>query len=225
MVRRFRKPTIRSLSLGFLLIGIAKGQNTPTNQRASYSNCANIVALAGDVKINCSSLTPEQKKMLGRIPNLLNQLLVKQLDPDVVMPKLEEILEAARSGKNPYKPVVTYEPSGLKHIISPGVFNSDEKLLSVGASADVLMKAEDWKGLINLADTAHSTDPDWFSLDYMYGIAKLHLCQKSRAVEALTKFVSETTDAPNYGAQRNTATRLLDESKSFQYSTMCPIAP
>ena len=63
-------------------------QTTPNiSQKSGQSMCSNIVALAGSANINCSSLTPEQQRILKSIPILLKKILDKQ--PDLVGLKTE----------------------------------------------------------------------------------------------------------------------------------------
>jgi uncharacterized membrane protein len=72
------------------------GQTKPNvTQQAKNARCSNIVALAGNVNIKCSALTPEQRKLIEGIPAVLNKILANQLDPSAVMAKLDEILAAA----------------------------------------------------------------------------------------------------------------------------------
>lgn len=67
-------------------------QTTPSiKQEAKNASCSNIVALAGNATVNCSSLTPRQQKIIESIPSVLNEILTNQLDPDKVMAKLDEI--------------------------------------------------------------------------------------------------------------------------------------
>jgi len=63
-------------------------------QNSAKSACSNIVALTGDININCSSLTPQQKKTLDTIPAILRKILTNQIDAKTVMDKLDEILAA-----------------------------------------------------------------------------------------------------------------------------------
>jgi hypothetical protein len=49
------------------------------------------VALAGNVDIKCSSLTPAQRKIIEGIPAILNKILANQLDTEAVMAKLDEM--------------------------------------------------------------------------------------------------------------------------------------
>lgn len=60
-------------------------------QEAKNSSCSNIVALAGNVEVNCSSLTPAQQKQIESIPLILHKILVNQIDPESVMLALDEI--------------------------------------------------------------------------------------------------------------------------------------
>ena len=69
-------------------------QSTPTpsvKQDAKNSSCSNIVALAGNVKVDCSSLTPTQKKTIESIPLLLQKILSEQVDPDALMTAVTHI--------------------------------------------------------------------------------------------------------------------------------------
>ena len=88
-------PLLKSLSVLALAFGnpaFCQSTATPNvKQDAKNSSCSNIVALAGNVKIDCKSLTPAQQKLIESIPSLLNKILVRQLDPDAVRTMLENI--------------------------------------------------------------------------------------------------------------------------------------
>ena len=45
----------------------------------------------GNVNIKCSSLTPVQKKLIESIPVLLNKIISNQLDPNLLMKKIDEM--------------------------------------------------------------------------------------------------------------------------------------
>jgi hypothetical protein len=62
-------------------------------QKAIDSECTNILALAGNVNVNCSALTPKQQKIIEGIPSILHRILKNQLDPTAVTKKLDEIQE------------------------------------------------------------------------------------------------------------------------------------
>jgi hypothetical protein len=115
----FTKKFLNSLSAIVIILGShVFGQTTPSvTQNAKKSSCSNIVALAGDVKIDCSTLTPAQQKIIENIPALLHKILANQLDPDAVMSKLEEILHVV----NPNLPKRTYACNGSWVSQSPDV--------------------------------------------------------------------------------------------------------
>jgi hypothetical protein len=75
------------------LCGSVLAQAVPgITQDAKNSSCSNIVALVGSVSLDCSSLTPAQKKIIDSIPSLLHKIIAQQLDPKLVMEKLDEII-------------------------------------------------------------------------------------------------------------------------------------
>ena len=78
-----------------LLAGSCLGQKqTPSIQQNSKGgNCSNIIALTGNVSINCSSLTPKQKKIIDGLPAILDKILANGIDSDLVLAKLDEILK------------------------------------------------------------------------------------------------------------------------------------
>ena len=84
----------------------ARGQSPPTvQQKAVKSNCSDIVALAGNVDVKCSSLTPEERQIIANIPAMLNKILAERLDPSAVMSKLNEISAAVKESRlNPPDP-------------------------------------------------------------------------------------------------------------------------
>jgi len=94
------------ISINILLVSTpaiiaAHSQTVPTvQQKAGNSLCSNVVALTGSVNLNCSALTPEQKRILGSIPAILNKILANQIDSKAVMDKLDEILKA-EAGTSP----------------------------------------------------------------------------------------------------------------------------
>jgi hypothetical protein len=82
------------LATGLLLLPSKRWpQNPPAIRRKSENtSCSNVVALAGNVNVNCSSLTSTQRKLIESIPGVLNKILANQLDPTAVMSKLDEII-------------------------------------------------------------------------------------------------------------------------------------
>ena len=93
-----------------MLIGVAvfaNGQTAPTiHQSAKQSSCSNIVALSG-AKVDCTNLTPAQKKALEHIPAILKMAVENQDYLDAIMKKLDELSQASP------QPVVNYAPGGF----------------------------------------------------------------------------------------------------------------
>jgi hypothetical protein len=96
---------------------IAGGQTAPTvNQTASQSPCANIVALSG-AKVDCSNLTPAQKKALESIPAILKATLEDRSYFEAIMKKLNEM------SQNTAPPtVINSAPGGFA--VSGGILTS-----------------------------------------------------------------------------------------------------
>ncbi|MBS1800694.1 MAG: hypothetical protein JSS95_12815 [Acidobacteria bacterium] len=96
------KKNAKSLLAAAMLTTLTHGQTPTIRQRSTRSTCSNIIALAGNVKVDCSKLTPEQDRLLRQIPAMLNKVLANQLDPDSVMKKLDEIaaIKAAQTQSN-----------------------------------------------------------------------------------------------------------------------------
>jgi hypothetical protein len=71
-----------------------RSQTAPqVHQTATWSTCSNIVALSG-AKVDCSNLTPAQKKALEGIPSILKMTLENRDYFEAVMRKLDEISKA-----------------------------------------------------------------------------------------------------------------------------------
>jgi hypothetical protein len=77
-------------TLAVVIFGFSQKPATIT-QKTQDSTCSNIVALAGNASIKCSSLTPTQKKLIESIPALLNKIISNQLDPNLLIKKIDEM--------------------------------------------------------------------------------------------------------------------------------------
>jgi hypothetical protein len=137
-----------SLSIQLLLLIAAitsYGQDkSAIKQESDKSTCSNIVALAGNVNLNCSSLTPDQKKLIAKIPTLLNKLLVNQADPKVISDKLDDILEALSRLNQPS--TVNYAPGGFATsggmVVNPQVNNYRDPLPPIDVTPSTPIAAE-----------------------------------------------------------------------------------
>jgi hypothetical protein len=98
-----RRAALRALEIVFVLLAVharSFSQTTPNiTEQSKNSTCSNIVALAGNVDLKCSSLTPAQQKIIEGIPGVLNKILSNQLDINLVMAKLDELLSETKNIK------------------------------------------------------------------------------------------------------------------------------
>jgi hypothetical protein len=91
-VRRSVLRGLRAVSIWVVALGVGMSQTSPkVTQQAKDAVCSNIVALAGNVNVNCSSLTREQRRIIDAVPALLRKILANQMDPVTVNAKLDEI--------------------------------------------------------------------------------------------------------------------------------------
>ncbi len=92
----------------FSVATIASSQTVPNvQQKSDKSTCSNILALTGNININCSSLTPAQKKALESIPKVLRMAMTNQDYLNAIMVKLDEM------SKNQGTSIVQNCPSGI----------------------------------------------------------------------------------------------------------------
>jgi hypothetical protein len=127
--RRLHLSTRLSILLS-IATTLAHGQGTLTaQQKADFATCSNIVALAGDININCSSLTPEQEKLLKKIPVLLNKIIVNQGDQKLIADKLDQMIDTLSHLSQPAPTTVVSAPNGIAvaggTVFSPTVINQD----------------------------------------------------------------------------------------------------
>jgi len=132
----------RSLNVVILVFSfvaiVAHGQTVPNlDQNSAKSACSNIVALAGDVTINCSSLTSEQKKTLDTIPAILRKILAKQIDTKAVMDKLDEIVAAT---SRPAIPTTVQNNNGGINI-QQGTIGADSPIINSPITVGNIPKA------------------------------------------------------------------------------------
>ena len=131
MIIQITQRSPKLLALFLITAASTFGQGVPSvQQHADRSRCSNIVALAGNVNLNCSSLTPAQKKTLDSIPALLNKILANQMDSDAIMQKLDEILktQAAPATTNSCPNGICISGGSVEH---PEVNNFGEKPPSI----------------------------------------------------------------------------------------------
>jgi len=178
------------------ICAVGLSQTTPNvKQDAKDSACANILALAGNVSINCSTLTTSQRKIIDSIPAVLNKILANQLDPEAVMKKLDEILHAL----NPNLPVKVYFCNGTWRTAGP----------SARAALDINMGGDDiaFKEMIDLANSDKQesllkvclanmeSKPEWLTPLLFCSLAYAQSGQIEKAKDLLARFDSRTGPA------------------------------
>jgi hypothetical protein len=85
------KPNLKAVLLVAFLANFDYGQTPAVQQKSEKSTCTNILALTGDVNMNCSNLTPAQKKALADIPAILKMALSNQGYLEAILKKLNDL--------------------------------------------------------------------------------------------------------------------------------------
>jgi hypothetical protein len=97
------------------------GQSSPlVSQKSEQSACSNIVALTGNVSLNCSDLTADQKKAIANIPTILKMALLNKDYLAVIIQKLDDLAKNA-SGCKSYEYITGGEISDSVH----GIYNAN----------------------------------------------------------------------------------------------------
>jgi hypothetical protein len=199
-----QKALTKSLRIGtFLFAGIlALAQTLPTiKQDATNASCSNIVALAGSkVNLNCSNLTPGQRKALDGIPAILNKILSDQLDPEAVMKKLDEILHAV----NPNLQVRAFFCNGTWRDMGPSA--NAGLSINMGGDDSVFRQMVDlnntgkYADLLSLCMVQKQSTPDWLTPKLFCGMAYSALGDPAKAKADLAAFDARTGPAYSEGA-------------------------
>lgn len=87
------RASVKFVVFGTILSAVCMAQtkDTTIQQKADKSLCANVVALTGDVNLNCSTLSPSQAKAIKEIPAILKLALANQQYLSDILAKLEEV--------------------------------------------------------------------------------------------------------------------------------------
>lgn len=123
--------------------------------------------------------------------------------------------------ENPYASVYVYDPDGTKHGTSAHGITFDESLKRVFQKFQQLQEERNWTEVLSLSEATKKTDPGWFSLDYISGVAHLNLCQASEATRDLKKFYSETTGITIYAPWHNDVAKKLSVPSTHAYREEC----
>jgi hypothetical protein len=167
-------------------------QATTTEEAVANGPCSIANSGSGNkIQINCGIGKEQGQKMLA----ILNKILAKQLDPDVVMAKLDEILKAV----NPNLPAKSYFCDGHWKSVGPGANAALEINMGGDDSAfQEMIRMNNSRQYADLLKTCfaeiHSA-PEWLTPRLFSGLAYLGTGDKSKARDMLTKFDSRTGPA------------------------------
>ncbi len=214
--------------VGVLLIafhGLFTLSQTTTGKASSSGTCA--VSHSGNNDVinirNCGIGKQEADKIVA----MLSAILANQKE-DTRDAKLDELLELAKRTANPYGTVTTYDPDGAKRMVtqSTGTLVIDSVTL-VRIFQEMMNKqqARDWNGVLELVQKAKLSDPGWFTVDALQGLAQANLCKREEARTSLTKFIGETEAAPAFADLRQQAQRILAilDTKEYEKETGCKL--
>jgi len=165
-------------------------------QTASTSAPCSPIAPAntGSITINCPGISKEQgQKMLA----ILNKILANQLDPNLVMAKLDEIERDIKALKRGI--YSSYDFNGVKRDERPGV-----TAVTAGEEVDAFQKMmalqanRQWAELLKTAEDQVKKTPDWLTPYLFSGIANANLGKKSAAIKRLGFVRDEAAGNPDY---------------------------
>jgi len=185
------------LAVGFSPLGQAQGSGVGATTATGTCNVAN-TGSQNTVTISCGVGKEQGQKILA----ILNKILSKQLDPDVVMEKLDEIgsdVKKLRAGV-----YSGYGFNGAKRDQSPGVTKvvAGEEV-GVFQEMEKLDSDKNWKELRALAEQQIKKTPDWLTPYLFSGVAEANLGNKTAAISRLKYVRDQAAGNPDYaGAER-----------------------
>jgi hypothetical protein len=180
------------LAVCFSLLGQAQGGGVGTPTATGTCDVAN-TGSQNTVTINCGVGKEQGQKILA----ILNKILSKQLDPDVVMGKLDEI---GSDVKKLHSGVYSgYDFNGAKRDQRPGVSNvviGEE--FGVFQQMGKLESEKNWKELRTLAEQQIKKTPDWLTPYLFSGVAEANLGNKAAAIARLKYVRDQAAGNPDY---------------------------
>ncbi len=180
------------LILFVLLAAPCWGQATTTGTADTKGPCSPAVTGSKNTfTINCGIDKKQGQKML----DILNKILANQLDPQAVMTKLDEILNAV----NPNVPAKAYFCDGHWRTMGPGANAALEVNIGGDDSAFQEMvrlnNAREYADLLKTCLAQIRSAPEWLTPRLFCGLAYLSTGDKAKAKEMLTEFDSKTGPA------------------------------
>jgi hypothetical protein len=204
---------LRKHNITFLiLIALAIPARAETSTNTTTGSCSPVVTgNKGAVTIVCTGTSDEVGEGLTAI---LNRILEKQLDPQLVISKLDEIgrgvddlkrraVDAERGVSS------TYDFNGTKRETSAG-----RVVATMGVEAAVFQQMRDlnskgeWKLLADLCEKQIVATPKWLTPYFFAGTAYANLGRKDEAVTRLQQVVDNAGNDPAYGQAKEFLARL-----------------
>ena len=165
-------------------------------QPASTSGSCSPIAPAntGSITINCPGMSKEQgDKMLA----ILNKILANQLDPNVVLAKLDEIEKDVKGLKRGV--YSGYDFNGVKRDVRPGFTSAAAgEEFSAFQRMRALEAEHRWTELLDTAEEQIKKTPDWLTPYLFSGIADANLERNSAAIERLSFVRDQAAGNPEY---------------------------
>ncbi len=152
-----------------MAVTISQGQTASTRQKKSdVNNCSNIVALTGNININCSQLTPEQRKALEQIPAMLRRILTNE-NPPALMAKIDEILKAVSERGGGVSAPGGIAIGGQAHVENPTVnnFAPSARRLSADFMSSVSACLALHPGTVNISAMAGDAEAYQYAEDWL----------------------------------------------------------
>jgi hypothetical protein len=146
-------------------------------------------------------------KVAHQILQILNRIAKNQLNPELVMAKLDEI---GRDVKNIRRGVYAgYDFNGARREQRPGSnrviageeFGRFQQMIS-------LQKETRWAELLAVAEEQITKTPDWLTPYLFSGIANANLGRKAAAIDRLTFVQQQAADDPAYADAARILTQL-----------------
>lgn len=193
-IRTLSEVILCCCAVSWLLAGVCSPQTLKTGAAQSKGYCSPAVTGSNnDFRINCPGIGKEQgKKMVA----ILNKILENQLDPRVVIAKLDEILKAI----NPNIPVKVYHCDGRWTAIGPGANAAVEASGGGDDSAFrymlTLNNSKDYTTLLKECTAHIGAEPGWLTPRLFCGIAYLFKGNRARAKQMLEEF--DARRGPSY---------------------------
>ncbi len=148
----------------------------------------------GSITISCPGISQDQGQKLIAI---LNKILAKQIDPETVLTKLDEIQSDVRKLRQGI--YSGYDFNGARRETRPGYTGAVAGNEFTVFQAMIKLQAnKNWPELLTAAEGQIKKTPDWLTPYLFSGIANANLGNKSAAIERLTFVRDQAAGDPNY---------------------------